>query len=63
MNKDTYIKQAKYEQYIPVVLSFGHSHTFLQTKRIADGSFARLEGSVQDNPQELFHIFVRLTDK
>ena len=30
MNKDTYIKQAKYEQYIPVVLSFGHSHTFLQ---------------------------------
>ena len=30
MNKDIYIKQAKYEQYIPVVLSFGHSHTFLQ---------------------------------
>lgn len=24
MNKDTYIKQAKYEQYIPVALSFGH---------------------------------------
>ena len=30
MNKDTCIKQAKYEQYIPVVLSFGHSHTCLQ---------------------------------